>query len=84
MGKQVTYMRSVLRREVEVGIYRMGQKYFAVVYNNNTRINSVLHTHNCKSTGDYTVYGRNVKLIFTGGHISLMVAFKGPNIISTP
>ena len=27
------------------------------------------------------VYGRVVKLIFTGGHISLMVAFKGPNVI---
>ena len=25
-------------------------------------------------------YGRSVKLIFTGGHISLMVAFKGPNV----
>ena len=24
---------------------------------------------------------RGVKLIFTGGHISLMVAFKGPNVI---
>ena len=26
-------------------------------------------------------YGRGVKLIFTRGHISLMVAFKGPNVI---
>ena len=26
-------------------------------------------------------YSRGVKLIFTGGHISLMVAFKGPNVI---
>ena len=25
-----------------------------------------------------TIYGRGVKLIFTGGHISLTVAFKGP------
>ena len=24
---------------------------------------------------------RSVKLIFTGGHISLMAAFKGPNVI---
>ena len=24
---------------------------------------------------------RGVKLIFTGGHISLSVAFKGPNVI---
>ena len=24
---------------------------------------------------------RGVKLIFTGGHISLVVAFKGPNVI---
>ena len=24
---------------------------------------------------------QGVKLIFTGGHISLMVAFKGPNVI---
>ena len=31
-----------------------------------------------------TVYGRGVKLIFTGGHISLAVAFKGPRVISTP
>ena len=28
-----------------------------------------------------TVYNRDVKLIFTGGHISLTVAFKGPNVI---
>ena len=27
---------------------------------------------------------RGVKLIFTGGHISLAVVFKGPNVISTP
>ena len=27
---------------------------------------------------------RGVKLIFSGGHISLVVAFKGPNVISTP
>ena len=27
------------------------------------------------------VYVRGVKLIFTGGHMSLGVAFKGPNII---
>ena len=26
-------------------------------------------------------YSRGVKLIFTGGHISLAVAFKGPNVI---
>ena len=25
-------------------------------------------------------YTRGVKLIFTGGHISLAVAFKGPNV----
>ena len=30
------------------------------------------------SEGDHT---RGVKLIFTGGHISLLVAFKGPNVI---
>ena len=28
------------------------------------------------------IYGRGVKLIFTGGHISLTVAFRGPNVIS--
>ena len=27
------------------------------------------------------VYSRGVKLIFTGGHISLAVAFKGMNVI---
>ena len=27
------------------------------------------------------IYSRVVKLIFTGGHISLTVAFKGPNVI---
>ena len=27
------------------------------------------------------IYHRGVKLIFTGGHISLAVAFKGPNVI---
>ena len=27
---------------------------------------------------------RGVKLIFTGGHISLEVAFKGLNVVSTP
>ena len=27
------------------------------------------------------IYIRGVKLIFTGGHISLEVAFKGPNVI---
>ena len=26
-------------------------------------------------------YGRGVKLVFTGGHISLVVAFKGPTVI---
>ena len=26
------------------------------------------------------IYTRGVKLIFTGGHISLEVAFKGPNV----
>ena len=26
-------------------------------------------------------YGRGVKLIFSGGHVSLAVAFKGQNII---
>ena len=30
------------------------------------------------------VYGRGVKPVFTGGHISLAVAFKGANVISTP
>ena len=28
-----------------------------------------------------TPEGRGVKLIFIGGHISLVVAFKGPNVI---
>ena len=28
--------------------------------------------------------GRGVKLIFTGGHVSLVVAFKGLNVISDP
>ena len=28
-----------------------------------------------------TMYSRGVKLIFTGGHFSLLVAFKGPNVI---
>ena len=27
------------------------------------------------------LYTRGVKLIFTGGHISLEIAFKGPNVI---
>ena len=27
------------------------------------------------------VYTKGIKLIFTGGHISLAVAFKGPNVI---
>ena len=27
------------------------------------------------------MYSRGVKLIFTGGHLSLEVAFKGPNVI---
>ena len=26
-------------------------------------------------------YSRGVKVIFTGGHITFMVAFKGPNVI---
>ena len=26
-------------------------------------------------------HGQGVKLIFTGGHITLVVAFKGPNVI---
>ena len=30
------------------------------------------------------IYYRDVKLIFTRGHVSLAVAFKGPNVISTP
>ena len=29
------------------------------------------------------IYHKGVKLIFTGGHISLTVAFKGQNVIST-
>ena len=28
-----------------------------------------------------TQQNRGVKLIFTGGHISLVVAFKGPNVV---
>ena len=28
-----------------------------------------------------SIYSRGVKLIFTGAHISLMVVFKGPNVI---
>ena len=51
------------------------------------------------TSADWTIYGRSenkmggvrppgqgrgVRLIFTGGHISLAVAFKGPNAISTP
>ena len=28
----------------------------------------------------YVIQFRGVKLIFTGGHISLAVAFKGPNV----
>ena len=27
-----------------------------------------------------SLYARGVKLLFTGGHISLAVAFKGPNV----
>ena len=27
------------------------------------------------------LYSRGVKLIFTGGHLSLVVAFKGPKVI---
>ena len=27
------------------------------------------------------IYARGVKLIFNGGHISLAIAFKGPNVI---
>ena len=30
------------------------------------------------------IYTRGVKLIFTGGHISLPVAFKVPNVILGP
>ena len=30
------------------------------------------------------IYGRGVKLIFTGGHISLTVAFRGPNVTLGP
>ena len=33
-------------------------------------------------TSTVNPYTRGVKLIFTGGHISLLVAFKGPNVIS--
>ena len=29
------------------------------------------------------LWGRGVRLIFTGGHVSLAVAFKRPNVIST-
>ena len=32
-------------------------------------------------TGRKSRYGRGVRLIFTRGHISLAVAFKGPNVI---
>ena len=31
--------------------------------------------------GRYNVYFRGVKLIFTRGHISIVAAFKGPNVI---
>ena len=36
------------------------------------------------STSVIIIWSRGVKPIFTGGHISLAVAFKGPTIISTP
>ena len=31
--------------------------------------------------GEVEENSKGVKLIFTGGHISLVVAFKGPNVI---
>ena len=31
-----------------------------------------------------TMYSSGVTLMVTGGHMSLAVAFKGPNVISTP
>ena len=34
-----------------------------------------------KSDADSLLYSRDVKLIFTGGHISLVVDFKGLNVI---
>ena len=40
------------------------------------------HTHpQYTHTNTHTVYSRGVKLIFTRGHISLTVAFKGLNVI---
>ena len=33
------------------------------------------------SLSTYLIESRGVKLIFTGGHISFAVAFKGPNVI---
>ena len=35
----------------------------------------------CWEARSQILYNRGVKLIFTGGHISLTVAFKGPNVI---
>ena len=34
-----------------------------------------------KGSGKLMPKSRDVKLFFTGGHISIKVAFKGPNII---
>ena len=42
-----------------------------------------LYRYKCSDLREFT-YIRGVKLIFTRGHISLTVAFKGPNVISTP
>ena len=38
--------------------------------------------HRTKSIADvhFIIYSRGVKLILTGGHISLVVAFKGPKV----
>ena len=49
-------------------------------------LNTGLSILTCKtgtqhSTDLLSFYVRGVKLIFTGGHISLAVAFKGPNVI---
>ena len=47
-------------------------KYVYIVVNQHSRTFS-----SCK----LKLYTRGVKLIFTGDHISLVVAFKGPNVI---
>ena len=57
---------------------------FRACYSKGVSLSHLHLVHSKAGRGLGKLYSRGVKVIFTGGHISLTVAFKGSNVISTP